>query len=175
MSHCSGRRNSEPFVGDRARGSCAACDIGCSCTEYGTARSLRPAGAELAYSPAVCRADYAVCLCGDKRLMIEGEKQERFNKLRLNRRSTYRYDRLSREDGRTLRHCVDISGKTEGAQIVEEFLVKAFFGAQIFDVLLGKTEVVYIVDDLFKTAGDSVSAVIRILTVKYVEIRYLVL
>ena len=107
VSHC----------GKRAGGGGDTADISSPRAQKRGIRALRAACAELADRPARGGADNAVCLRGDKRLVIYRREHICFDKLRLYHRGANGEYRFAREDRRSLRHGVNIAGEAEGGKV----------------------------------------------------------
>ena len=107
--------------------------------------------------------------------MVQDQQDIGLDKLRLDGGRTHRQDRLLREDGRTLRHGVDVAREAEALQIPQKALVEQLASAQIFDVLGGEVQILDILDDLLQTGRDGEAAVVRHVAVKDVKIADLIL
>ena len=92
--------------------------------------------------------------------MVEHKQQISLDKLRLICGRADGYDRLAREYRRALGYCPDIARKAEGAEHFKKALVKAASAAEVFDILIGEMQVLYIVDYLRETCGDGKSAAV---------------
>ena len=117
MRHCADGGNAVITVGDRTGGGSHAADIRRAGAENGCVRVLSTAGAKLHNGAAVGGTGNAVCLGGNKALMVCDKKGYRFNKLGLNRRAFYYDNRLPREYGGTLRNTPDVAFEFKVSQI----------------------------------------------------------
>ena len=122
MCHCSGCRNSEKLIRDRASGRGAASDIRCSCSVYCGVCALRSSRTEFTYRSSLRGTRYSRRLCRNKRLVIELHEYIRFDKLGLGRLCSHRDKRLSGINDRSLGNRPHISVKFELPQIIKKFL-----------------------------------------------------
>ena len=77
--------------------------------------------------------------------------------------------RLARENDRTLRHGIDVTGKMKVCQIGEKVLIKDVQSAQVVDVIRIKMQVLNIFNDLFHSGADGIATTRRIGAVESVK------
>ena len=174
VGHGAPCRGAVHLVSQGAGSTGAAGDVRGPSPQDGSVGSLRPAGAELAHRPPICRPHDAVGLGGDEGLVVQGEQQEGFDELGLNGGRPDGEEGLPGEDGRAFGHRPDIAGKPEGAQIVQKTVAEAALAPQVGNILLVKVEPLHIVDDLLQTGGNGKTAPIRHIAEKDVKITDLV-
>ena len=121
---------------------------------------MRTAGTELHDRAASGGTHNAVGLGSDQTLVVERNQQQGLQQLALNSRALDRNDGLLREDGHTLFDGPDVAVQLEVFEISQELFVKRVGGAQIFDVLFGKFQMVDGVDELLQARHDGVAATI---------------
>ena len=102
--------------------------------------------------------------------MVDGKQGEGLNELRLNSRSPDSHQRLPGKHRRSLGDGINVAGEAEVLQIGQELLVKELTAPEILDILLGKVEILNIVDKLLQTRGDSKAAAIRHAPEEHVKI-----
>ena len=107
--------------------------------------------------------------------MIDGQKSERLQHLRLYGGRPYRDQRFTWENGRTLRNGVDIACETEVPQIVEELLSEHPFGTEELDIGIIEMQLPDVADELFQSCRDGESSVVRHLPEEDVEVHHTVL
>ena len=169
MCHSSNRRNTIVTVGD-STGSCAAStDIGRSCTQNCCIIALCTAGTKFHNQLVASCTDHAVCFGCNQRLMVDGQKDHGFYQLRLDNRTFYDNNRLIWENWGTFLHCPDITFKMEVFKIIEELLIEYLFGAEVFNILLGKTKIFQIMNHLFQSCKNSKSTAVRNVAEKHIE------
>ena len=174
MRHSAACRDAVHGVRHGAGRARAAADICGSGSGDGAVDALRPAGAEFKHNPALSRAADAVCLGGDKALVVDLEQHIGLNELRLYSGSPDCQDRLAGEDGGALGDRPDIARESEITEIFKKALGEHFPPAEVFDIFLVEVEVLNIIHDLLKPRRDCEAAVVGVPTVKNVEVCYLV-
>ena len=102
--------------------------------------------------------------------MVDGQQRERLDELRLNGRGADDDQRLFREHRRPLRDGVDVAGKAEVPQIVQKLLAEQLPPPKIRNILLGKVQVLDVVDQLLQSGGNGEAAAVRHFAEKHVEI-----
>ena len=170
MGHGAAGGNAEKLVGNGAGRTGAAADIGSPGAGDGGVRALCPAGTEFQHHTPLCRPNNAVGLGGHKALVVEDQQQEGLHQLCLNSRSPDSDDRLPGEDGSTLWDGPDVTREFEIAEIVQEPLGKQILAPEIFNVLLRKMQILNIGDDPLQTCADGVTAMVRNIAEKDIEI-----
>ena len=118
MRHRAARRNAVELVGERAGRARAASNVCRSRAQNRSVAALRAPGAKFEHHAALRRPANAVRLCGNEALVVERQKQKRFDQLRLDRGRTHGQDRLLRENRRPLRHGPDIAREAEAFQVI---------------------------------------------------------
>ena len=170
MCHGTTGLDAEKLIGNGAGGAVTAADIGSTGTQDSCVSTLRAAGTEFQNGSALSGTDNAVGLGCDQALMVNGQKQEGFDQLRLDRRRTDSHDGLSGEDGRAFRNGPDITGELKIAQVGQEFLTEELSTTQIFNILGIEMQFLNVVDDLFQTGSNGKTAAIGTLTIEHIEI-----
>ena len=125
-------------------------------------RPLRAAQAKLHHIVPASGIHHACRLGCDERLMVDEVEQRRFDQLRLHDGRAHAQERLIREHDRALGHAVDFPREAQRAQHVEKILVKEVQRPQIIEVLLGKMELIDIVDDGLRARHYRVSIVFAV-------------
>ena len=110
---------------------------------------LRPPQAKLHNSVSLRRIYYTRSLRSDQTLMIQNIQYCSFNQLRLHYRRHYFNKRFLWKYNASLLNCIDISCKSEGTQIFQKFRSKTSCCLQIFNILICKPQLVYIIQHLF--------------------------
>ena len=174
VRHRSQRHNAVISVRDRAGCTGAAADISRARAHDRRVRAMRSAGTEFHDRSALCRAHNAARLGRNHTLVVDAQKHHRLDELCLHHRSSDGHDRLMREDRRSLRHRPDITLELKITQIRKKIFAENIFAAQICDVLIRKSEVLEIVDELFQTRHDRVAAAVRHSAEEHIEIRDIV-
>ena len=175
VSHGAHCRNAVIAVGDGAGGGSAAADVGRSCAQNGRIVALCAAGTELHDGSALSGAHHAVCLGADQGLVVDGQQDHGLHQLTLDDRAADGQDRLVREHDGAFLHGPDVAGELEVCQIIQEALIEAALAAEILDVLLGKFQVIQVVDDLLQTGKNGEAAAVRNAAEEHIEHRHLVL
>ena len=170
VRHSAERRDAEAPVADRAGRADAAADVRGARAVHRAVKALCAAGAEFHHGAAVCRAHDAVRFRRDQALVVDAQKDHRFDELRLNHRPAHRDDRFAREDRRAFRHRPDVADKLEIAQVFEELFAKDVLGAQVLNVLVGEGKVLQVIDELLDARHDGEAAAVGNLAEEHVEI-----
>ena len=171
MRHGPGGGHAVDLVRDRTGRSRAAADKRGPCPGHRARDALRAAGAEFQHGPPFRGAADAAGFCGNQALMVEFQQHIGFQKLGLDGRRAHGDHRLARENRGSFRNCPDVPVKTEILQGLQEFLVKHPASAQIRDIVLGKMQVLDIVNNLLQTGGNRITAFIRHAAEENVKIR----
>ena len=103
--------------------------------------------------------------------MVDAKKHHRFDELRLHNGPSYGYNRFMRKDRCSFRYGPYITFELKVPEIIEKFFTKHVFAAKIFDIFLCKCKVPEILDKLFKTGHDGISAAVRYSSKKHIEVR----
>ena len=106
---------------------------------------------------------------GDQTLMVDQRQKRRFDELCLYDRGVDPNEGLTRENDAALRNRVDISGESEGSQILQKILFKKVQRTKIFDVFTAKGKMTDIIYGLFQSGGDSKGSVKRVFAVKQIK------
>ena len=170
MRHGAGCGNAVDFVRDRAGGAVATADVGGARPEDRGVCSLRSARTELADRSSLCRTRQTSRLGGDERLVIDRHEHVGFNELCLDRPAANRHERLAGKNDRAFGDRPDVAFKVKVTQKVQKLLRKAVFAPQVGNIVLVKMQVVDIIHDLFQSRANGKAAVIRVVSVKDVEI-----
>ena len=101
--------------------------------------------------------------------MVYDSQNGRLYKLGFHNRRDDLEKGFPRKDDRTLGNRIDVAGKPEAAQVLQEILVKQLQASQIIDIFFLKGQVSDIVDDLVEAGCDGEAAAGGILPVKDVE------
>ena len=150
MSVRSFYRNVKHFSGKHVAGSYRAAYHTCSRAVNSGVGSLRSSQSEFDYGAfAGCRR-HAVGFGCDKRLVIYHAQKRGFNKLSLNERCLYYYERLHGENYFALTNGVKIAGEFESAQIFQKFGAESVERRKIFDVIIGEIYILDIIHHLLK-------------------------
>ena len=172
---CAENRNVKKLTAQDIGGSCAAGNYGSSCTIRSGIRSLCAAKTELHDGSALCGvADPGGFGC-NQTLMIDDAQNGGFHKLRLHDGSDNLYNRLSRENQRTLRNAVDITVKMKICKIIQKIRIENTGTAQIFNVLRREVQILDVTDQLFYAAHDGISSAKGIVSEKCIKDHGLVL
>ena len=162
-------RHIEEFAGQDIRGADTSADhSGAGAPDAGV-RTLGASETEFHDSVALCGVNDTGRLCGDQRLMVDNVQKCRFNKLGLHQWRNDLDERLSREDNRSLRNCVDIPGKMEASQILQKIVIEQTETSQVFDILRRKMKIAYVVDYLLQAAGYGIASVAWVVAVKSIK------
>ena len=172
MSHSAKSGGAKNLVRNSACSTCTAADISSPCTGHCTVNTLSTTGTEFQHSAAFRGAANAVCLGGDKTLVVELQQQIGLNELGLNGGSTDNNGGLHREDGSSFGDSPYITCKFEVCKIIEETLREKISASQIFYIFCLKMQILDIVDDLFQTGTDSVSTFIGNAAVEDIKIAH---
>ena len=156
-------RHAIELVGDGAGRAVAAADVGCAGAQDRRRPPPGPGGSRI---PAPRRPSAArttrLALVAIRLWWFRASSSERLDELGLDGRGADRQDRLTREDRRALRHGVDIAREAESlADSPETPRQTCRWLAEIGEVLLGKMQVVDIVDHLLQARRDGKAAAVR--------------
>ena len=69
----------------------------------------------------------------------------------------------------TVKDDINIAGKTEVCKVLQEFLTKQFSAAQIFNIFLREVQIFNVMNDLFQSGSNGITAVTGIGTVKGIK------
>ena len=171
MGHGAHSRHVVVPVGHDAGSARGPGNIGGTGAQNSAVGALGAAGAELHHRASLGGADHPAGLCGDEALMVDGQQQHGLDKLRLDDGAPHGDDGLTGEDDLPFGDGPHIAFKAEVFQIVQKALGKASPPLQIGDVLIGESQVLQILHQLFHAGHDGVAAVIGYLAEKHIEIR----
>ena len=103
--------------------------------------------------------------------MVGNKQSYGFHKLSLHCGS-FNYDnRLSRENGSTLRNTPHVAFEFEIAKIIQEFFGKTALAPEELNVIVGEAKVLHIVDKLLQSGEDGKAAVVGNTAEKHVKNR----
>ena len=170
MRHGPGGRHAVDLVGNRAGRARTAADKGSPCPGHRARNTLRTAGTEFEYRPPFRGAADSAGFCCDQALVVKLQQHIGFQKLGLNGRRADRDHGLARENRGALRYRPDVPMKAEIPERLQEFLIKHPASAQIRDILLGKMQVLNIVNNLLQAGGNRITALVRHITEENVKI-----
>ena len=162
-------RHVEHFAGEHVGGADTAGDHGGSGAVDSRVRSLGPAQAELHDAVALGRVDDALGLGGDQALVVDDVEQGRLHQLGLHDGGDDLHQGFPGEYDGALGDRVDIAGKAELMEIVQKVFLKHVQAAQIFDLVVGKMQVLNVLDHLFQPGADSEAVAVGIGAVKHIK------
>ncbi len=117
---CSAHWNSEPLTGLQVRRARAAADASRTCRGQTAINSLRATQTEFDDGIIFSGQTNARRFGRDETLEIQNVKQSRFQELTLDNRTARSNQRLVREKQRPLGNCINLTGQSQTAQIVEK-------------------------------------------------------
>ena len=170
MRHRAARRNAVEHVRQRARRACHAADVRRARADNRAIRALCATGAELQHSASLRRADDAVRLRCNQRLVVNLQQQIRLNQLRLNRGRTDGQQRFAGEHGRAFRDGVNVAVELEILEVIEEALVEDSLAAQISDIIIGEMQLLDVLDNLLQPRGNREAAAVGHVAEEHVKI-----
>ena len=135
---------------------------------------MRSSCTKFHYRSAGCRSYDSARLSSDKTLVIYQQKYHSFYELCLHNRTSYCNKRFMWEYDASFRHCPNIAFEFKVCQILKEFFIKKLLASQIFYIFFCEFQPLQILDDLFQTCEYSISATVRDLSEKHIEIRYVI-
>ena len=106
--------------------------------------------------------------------MVDQKQYHSFYELGLHDRSSYCDQRLVREYDASFRYGPYITLEFEVGEILEKLFVEQFFASQVFDIFVCELKIFQILYNLFQPREDRITAAIRDLSEKHIEIRYVV-
>ena len=102
--------------------------------------------------------------------MVDLEQEIGFDELGFNCLRAYRDKRFAGEDNGAFRNRPKISAEPEIPQIIQKSFGKTLLFTQIGNVVVVKVQIADVLDNLFQSRGNGISAVVGILAVENVEI-----
>ena len=157
------------FSGEHIGGSYASTDHCGPCTVQSRIRTLRAAQTELHDTVPLCSMRYAGSLCGDQALVIDDRQDRSLHKLCLHDRSDDFDQRFPGEDYAAFRDSVDITAEVESAQVVKKIFAEDAEPSQIVHIFIRKVQILNVVNDLFQSGHDRISAFVGILPEEHVK------
>ncbi len=170
VSHSAKSSNSHFLVGNGAGGTAAARDVGRSRAVNRPVAALSTTGAELHNGSALGGADYPVCLCGNKALVIYADEHHSLHKLRLYSGPADGDHGLSGENRRTLRYRPYIAAEAEVFQVLKKSLAENALCPQVLYIVVVKAETVHIVYHLVKAAHYGKAPVVGNASEKHIKV-----
>ena len=93
--------------------------------------------------------------------MVDQHQQHCFDKLRLDGGTANNQQRFVREHRGALGNSPNIAGKFKIKQVLQEPFIEEFFAAQVGDILLGKLQILNVINHLLNTGKDGYAAFVR--------------
>ena len=174
VGHGAGGGHTVQLVGDGAGGVVHATDVGGAGTQDGGVCALGAAGTELGDHASLGGAGEAGGLGGDEGFVVDDHEDVGLDELGLNGGGADDHEGLAGEDIGALGDGPDIPREAEGAEVVQESLVKEVLTTQVGDIVLVKVEVLDVLHDLLKACHHGVSAAVGVLAVEHVEVHDLI-
>ena len=166
---CTKYRNIEHLTGQNIGSSGTSADYCGTCTIDTCVWSLCTAKTKFHDPVTACRIADTSCFGSDKALVVDDIEDCGLDKLCFHDRSDNFDKRLSWEYDSSFRNCVDISGKTESAQIFQEIFFKNIKTSEVINIFCFKVKILDILDHLFQTCCDREASPAWIDTIEHVE------
>ena len=166
---CAEDRNVEHLARQDIGGSGAAGDDSRTGSINTRIRALGAAEAEFHDAVTLGCIAYACRLCSDQGLMIQHVEDSRLNELSLLDRRNDLEHWLTREDNGSFRDSPDITCEVEARKIIQEVFIKYIEALQVLNIIIGKMQVLDVVDYIRKSAAYRVTSITWIFPVECIE------